>query len=215
MGGWKVRSPRQYHNSILTNMNRHAREQEAEWDIRSHLWGYPALVDRFIDDVRPALTRAREERRLEKEKAEHEDKASSQIDINSRRHISNDENQDNHEAIPFSRQTPSSPLASPELTPEAPDVTEANAHQNSQAHSVDHSPSSDSIPLPTASKDGEVLEPTTGVATEQLDVSVVKERPDQQNDIAENPTEIQEIPSASENITAGSCILQSKEGSAE
>lgn len=154
---------------------------------------------------------AHEERRVQIERDEYESRSPLQLDTGFQHQMFNDENIDEHETTFFSRQIQSISLASSEVTLKLLVVTEMGGHQDSQAHPVDHSPSSDTIPLPTASEDREVLGITTGDPSMQLDVSGESERPDQHHEILE----IQESPSASQNDSEGSRIAQSKKGAAE
>lgn len=43
------------------------REEDAERYIKKGLWGYPVLMKRFLDDVRPALVEARDSRKVQSE----------------------------------------------------------------------------------------------------------------------------------------------------
>lgn len=148
---------------------------------------------------------AREERRaqLERENTGYESSVSSQIDNDLRLHISNDENQEK-------RQTPSSLSVSPEVTLKTPDVTELDGQQDGQAHPVHHS-LSNIIALTAAYDSIELLEPTTGAATEQLEASHLRERPDLPDEYAGIP----EILSPLENTIDGLRIPQCKEDAAE
>lgn len=154
--------------------------------------------------MRPALVQAREERKAQREQAEHERRALWQINTDSQHQIFNDVNQDEHETTSASRQTKPSPSSAAEVMPESPDITEIDGREDGQARPVDHSPSSDPIPLPTVSEDIEVLEATTRAATE---VYGARERPNQVSETAA----IHDIPSTSVNTSEGSRIVHSNE----
>lgn len=158
----------------------------------------------FSDDVRPALIQGREERRAQRYEAEHEGIALVQSSTDSQHQIFDDVNQDEHETTSASRQIQSSPSTAAHVIPESLDITEIDGSEDGQARPVDHSPSSDTIPLPTVAEDIEVLETTTRSATE---VYGARERPDQVSEI----TEIREIPSTSVNTSEGSRIVHSNE----
>lgn len=154
--------------------------------------------------MRPALVQAREERKAQREQAEHERRALWQINTDSQHQIFNDVNQDEHEKTPASRQIQSSTSSVAEVMRESPDITEIDGREDGQACPVDHSSSSDTIPLPTVSEDIETSEATTRAATE---VYGARERPDQVSEI----TEIREIPFTSVNVTEGSHIVHGRE----
>lgn len=180
---------------------------EGERYTRRALWGYPSLIKRFFDDVQPALVKAQEERRAQIERAER--RAPMQINTDSHGHNSNDENPDQH-ATPstpsFSHLIQSGPSASPEVTPEPPDLTKKDGQQERLVHPDNHSPSDKGV-VPTASENREVLRFTTGDPTEQLGVPDERERSDQHNEIEE----IQEIQYTSEHTIEGSHIVQNAE----
>lgn len=113
---------------------------------------------------------------MQMEREEYESRLSLQLNTGFQHQIFNDENIDEHETTFFSYQIQSSSSASSEVTLKSLVVTEIDEHQDSQAHPADHSPSSDSIPLPTASEDREIRGVTTGDPSKQLDDSDYKER---------------------------------------
>lgn len=156
----------------------------AERCVRKELWGFPSLMNRFFDDVQPALVQAREERiSAETAKAESVLRTFFPIKMGSHRRIYTNENQDKHGTSSSSHQNQWSPSASPEVTLESPGITEVARHQDSLACAVDHSPSSDIIPPPTATEDRKVLGITTADPTEQQDVYYVGKNPDPHDEI--------------------------------
>lgn len=125
-------------------------------------------MNRFFDDVQPALVQAREERiSAETAKAESVLKTFFPIKMGSHRRIYTNENQDKHGTSSSSHQAEWCPSASPEVTLESPGITEVARHQDSLACPLDHSPSSDIIPTRTASEDRKVLGITTADPTKQ------------------------------------------------
>lgn len=182
----------------------------AERCIRRQLWGYQSLISRFFDDVQPVLTQAREERIRAQEEASGRVLRKymvSPFKTRSRRRAYNKKNQDKSGSTSSSRQIQSRPSGSPEITFESLDVTEIDGHQESQAQPVDHSSSSDAIPLPTASEDRECIGITTEDPTDKLDGSDVRERSDQQDE----SWWIQESPTISENASVESHIVKGAE----
>lgn len=196
-------------------------EKIAEMYIRLELWGYPTLKRRFFDDVRPALVRAREDKRTHRKMEEQEGEALVHICTDLPHPTVDSENRDKDESASVTRQVPSSPSAFPVITsmPELPYVTEMDIHEESQARSVYQPSSPDRILLPTASDNREGLGPTSRDPTEQLERFEnlplggcdVIERHDLHNVIEE----MQDILSTSENTTEASRIAQIKEEAAE
>lgn len=152
-------------------------------------------MSRFFDDVQPALMQAREERiRAETEKVERVLRTFFPIKFGSHRQLYTNENQDKHGTSSSSRQIQWSPSASPKVTLDSPGITEVDRRQDILARPVGHSPSSDKIPLPTASEARGLLKPTTGDPIKQLDVFGVIKRANQHNgiDIAQSKEEAAE-----------------------
>lgn len=55
------------------------REEYAEQRVRKLLWGYPDLVVKFCEELRPALEEAREKIKKEREEAEQQKKTTEQV----------------------------------------------------------------------------------------------------------------------------------------
>lgn len=158
------------------------------------LWGYPSLVKKFDEGVRPALSEAREERRREREKAERQDTTTE--------HDGNDflvpevVSHDKNDTTPVPPQ--SSPTAPLDDEPEHLDMTKTGAQPDSHRHPDNHPPTLDEHALLTASGNIETFEPLFGDPIQMPDIE----------GSAAPPNEI-------EKANEGSRIAQSKEDSGE
>lgn len=75
-----------------------SREEEAERYVKKELWGYPALVKRFFDEVQPVLVEAREEKKVQRKKEEQEGREISFIDTDPPTQTSDGKDQDKNHA---------------------------------------------------------------------------------------------------------------------
>lgn len=183
-------------------------DEMAERCVRKELWGFPTLMNRFFDDVQPALVQAREARiSAETAKAESVLRTFFPIKMGSQHRICTNENQEKHGASSSSRQNQWIPSASPEVTLESPGITEVDRRQDSLVCPVDHSPSFTTNPLTTTSEDREVLDITIVGPIEQQNIPDVGKNPDPHNEAQD----IQEISSTAENTTEGLRIAHSNE----
>lgn len=121
----------------------------AEGAVGNLLWGYPALVNKIHEDLRPALIAARKKRRRKKEEAEQQETTTEHVD-NGPEGVAED--------LTDTTSVPPAPLddrSGPLVT------TQSDAQSNIQGQPDYHPPICDEDPLLTAtSASTKALEPT-------------------------------------------------------
>lgn len=151
------------------------REEAAEKYLKKVLWGYPRLLKRFFDDVRPALVEARDDKKApkEKEKEEQEGRELGHIDIDPPHPTSDDGNE-----------TSSFPSTIHDFGPDPPPVTEIEVLNVSQAQPDDH------LPCPPMPVVGNMVEsnPTFPDASQQPDAPGDEERQQSHSEVDETPS---------------------------
>lgn len=170
----------------LPNWNDRLSEELAEGYIRRELWGYPALVKKFFDDVRPALVEAREKRRREREIEERQNTITEHADNVSLHHGPEVVVQDKDTA---SVSIQSNQPATLNKGPGPSDETHTDTQQDTESQADDPLRTTDEhLPLAVSGNTG-ALETTSGDPIQQVPAI---------QDEATAPNAMEEVPSMSE-----------------
>lgn len=165
------------------------REGYAEYFIKKELWGYPDLLKRFFNKVRPALADARDTEKAQEEKEEQEGQELGHINIDPPHSTSDGGDQDMCPTL----SDPPNTLDPPGAKPDTPHATEIEVLPDSQAGPDDHL----SRPAMAVVGNLEEPDPTTSDASQQLEAPGDEER-------QQSHSKISEALSASENHNEGS-----------
>lgn len=128
-------------------------EEDAENYMKRALWGYPDLWRRFLDDVRPVLIEARDNKKAQNETGEQEDRDPGHIGTDPP-HPTSDVKDESIIHIPTVHRY--TPLYPPGATPDSlhGTVTEMDVLQDSQAQPDEHLPRPPFIPVGNTEEPG-------------------------------------------------------------
>lgn len=166
------------------------REGYAEYYIKKELWGYPDLLKRFFNKVRPALADARDTEKAQEEKEEQEGQELGHINIDPPHPTSDGGDQDMCPTL----SDPPNTLDPPGAKPDTPHATEIEVLQDSEAEPDVHL----SRPAMAVVGNLEEPDPTTPDASQQL------EAPSDEEERQQSHSNTSEALSASENQNEGS-----------
>lgn len=142
------------------------------------LWGYPDLVKKLFEEVRPVMVGAREKRR-EREEAEQQEATADDDSLHLvPKVVGQDEDRDNTRSVPSRSSQPASPGDGIEYITTA----QTDRHRDSQTQPDGH-PLTGERPLLTASGSTEVMQPSSGDPNSQPDVPGVADKPDENDEV--------------------------------